>query len=853
VSAYNKAVHILFFVLIFILVFTIGIPPSGVMAKPVPDLEVDVWTDKGGQGLNMPGGQYSLGETPVIFFKVNIGCNVRITLAGDGTNTWHQQAMYGPVYQITLGVAEKSDIGQWQVLAEASTTTGDQFATDTTSFSVVGSSPAPVPPATPVSPAPPTTTPAPLEQHAAPSQPSTSPSEAATQELPPAASVPDIADRKPVSIRPDTATGLHALAVMNMFNGSIPADLDLDATGDGMITDEDARMILRWSLKSPPALSTSFDPDNIQIIGQDKDGTPDRLTYTFPRQEVARDLYLDKSIDMGKASSGYKKQITLTFENESDTPVEYRHVEEIPKSFAAHVDDLQFSPPPDEIIDSDPSVAFLLILGAIGAATLSVVGLSNMAENPLMSVTRFEGMDPEQQCIFMRQRIETYLPEIRSSASRYNIPPDLVATVILNELIDYDITDQLQETIANTGSSGMAQINVNTAIRHNLVDVNEEEIAKKLRSMGIDGKFTPVPGVDVQSQSSAGPSESDWFHSEYLELQRKLAIEHIVWEKLNQPELAIEAAAREIDYALKNMNRNLDKSWQQYFLSGPIDRENIYANLNIPLPREKDPEKKLLMQKQALAFLVAAAYNTETIVTSDFAVGKPYSGRDKGKSFYNAINHGNNACNHVVEALKHCGLFEEGFVLTEGQFIEGSGSYEIKSDNLGEFINMYLREILPQITMNISPDGTIGASQTVPVNIDSGQAQFSGNANVEIEGTYTDGRYSGTFYIDAQTTALQNGKSFPMDLQYEGQFSSAEMPSYDEIYTVDPAVPIRMSFIGPVRSEDFYRLLAESMHALGEAFNELFGSDWDDTPPEDLPDTLSKSYTSEVDYYIRTQ
>src|SRR4030042_1650313 len=112
----NRLEKILAAVLTICLLLT-TIPASTALAKPVPKLTVDVWTDKGGQGLGMSGGQYNLGERPVIFFTVSIGCQTRITLSGpDGSNAWEQQAMYGPVYQRNLGDAEQSDIGQWTVV-----------------------------------------------------------------------------------------------------------------------------------------------------------------------------------------------------------------------------------------------------------------------------------------------------------------------------------------------------------------------------------------------------------------------------------------------------------------------------------------------------------------------------------------------------------------------------------------------------------------------------------------------------------------------------------------------------------------------------------------------------------------
>ena len=74
-------------------------PASPVAAKPVTQLEVDVWLDTGGEGPNASGGEYQLGETPTIYFTATIGCNTRLSLTGpDGTRSFEQPAMYGPVF-----------------------------------------------------------------------------------------------------------------------------------------------------------------------------------------------------------------------------------------------------------------------------------------------------------------------------------------------------------------------------------------------------------------------------------------------------------------------------------------------------------------------------------------------------------------------------------------------------------------------------------------------------------------------------------------------------------------------------------------------------------------------------------
>lgn len=217
-----------------------AVPVKSAFAKPVPNLTVDVWMDKGGQGQGMSGGQYSLGEIPTIYWTASIGCQTRLTLSGpDGTSYWEQPAMYGPVYQKTLGDAEQSDIGQWTVTLQAMTTTGGLTASDTTSFTVVGpSAPPPAPTPTPTIPSspPPTLSPA--------TTPSTTPSTTPGSSSAPATS----------SLR-TAATILEALKASKMVEGALPVSLTLDANNDGRVTIDDARLILQWAIENKARLS----------------------------------------------------------------------------------------------------------------------------------------------------------------------------------------------------------------------------------------------------------------------------------------------------------------------------------------------------------------------------------------------------------------------------------------------------------------------------------------------------------------------------------------------------------------------------------------------------------------------
>jgi hypothetical protein len=92
----------------------------------------------------------------------------------------------------------------------------------------------------------------------------------------------------------------------------------------------------------------------------DKDGQDDRYVYKFATEEVANDVFLDRTLEYDKNDDGYQGKIILQFDDRSNGKTDYVHIEEIPKEFAAHVDELEFSVPPDEIIDPDVEVKWLI-------------------------------------------------------------------------------------------------------------------------------------------------------------------------------------------------------------------------------------------------------------------------------------------------------------------------------------------------------------------------------------------------------------------------------------------------------------------------------------------------------------
>jgi hypothetical protein len=93
-----------------------------------------------------------------------------------------------------------------------------------------------------------------------------------------------------------------------------------------------------------------------EISDKDRDGINDTITYTYDQEEIAENLYLDKSITLTEKGNMFDGEIVLKFSGEG----EGSHVEVIPKSFASSVDELTFSVEPDIIIENDPIVEWII-------------------------------------------------------------------------------------------------------------------------------------------------------------------------------------------------------------------------------------------------------------------------------------------------------------------------------------------------------------------------------------------------------------------------------------------------------------------------------------------------------------
>lgn len=94
----------------------------------------------------------------------------------------------------------------------------------------------------------------------------------------------------------------------------------------------------------------------LQSIDTNNDGVDDTLTYKYDAVEVAPDLYAEKSITLTAQQETFDGEILIAFFGDGDGS----YIEVIPKTFASSVDELTFSVEPDNIIEDDPVVEWIL-------------------------------------------------------------------------------------------------------------------------------------------------------------------------------------------------------------------------------------------------------------------------------------------------------------------------------------------------------------------------------------------------------------------------------------------------------------------------------------------------------------
>ncbi len=113
-------------------------------------------------------------------------------------------------------------------------------------------------------------------------------------------------------------------------------------------------------------------------------------TLSFDPIEVMPGLSLERIVHVNEAEG---VEWTLSFES-TDFAGEYTHIENIPKSFAEDVSQIEFSLEPDKIIDADPSVAWVMNVAAGFKMNIAMnVGLDYFTGKGIDLITIAENFD----------------------------------------------------------------------------------------------------------------------------------------------------------------------------------------------------------------------------------------------------------------------------------------------------------------------------------------------------------------------------------------------------------------------------------------------------------------------------
>lgn len=139
-----------------------------------------------------------------------------------------------------------------------------------------------------------------------------------------------------------------------------------------------------------------------------------------------------------------------------------------------------------------------------------------------------------------------YQDQLFESSRRNNVPAQLIAACILNELADIKFQDVWQERLgAIKGSLGPAQMQVQTATEFGHVDVPREVLERNDAA----NRFQPEPPLVSDGYSPPPP--------------RDLLLRSYVAGRLKIMQVGIEAVARELARLLTLMAKHKTKSWQQ--------------------------------------------------------------------------------------------------------------------------------------------------------------------------------------------------------------------------------------------------------------------------------------------------
>lgn len=230
-----------------------------------------------------------------------------------------------------------------------------------------------------------------------------------------------------------------------------------------------------------------------------------------------------------------------------------------------------------------------------------------------------------ERCKWYKEKLGRYINFINLTAQQEKIPPQLLMTVVLNEMADVGMEDVIQDQqLAST----------NGDFKEALDSVKRPALSWKPikdQSFGI-AQISPETAIKYNAIKVPG---SERLPRDYVEFQ-------VGYRLLNRP-TAIHAAARVIKGLLRDIERNQNGAWVKQFIrpGQRFSAEDPYQAL-YPV-QSKDRITMELQREKSLAYLVVAAYNTGNILTAQPGrVPKAYQLEDP-KDFKNALLHAHNS------------------------------------------------------------------------------------------------------------------------------------------------------------------------------------------------------------------
>lgn len=228
--------------------------------------------------------------------------------------------------------------------------------------------------------------------------------------------------------------------------------------------------------------------------------------------------------------------------------------------------------------------------------------IRELAWRERMDVNTLFGRDEAGRAGWYVERLAAFQAQLLESAHAHRLPMQLLAAVILNELADINAADIVQSGPSTfRGSLGIAQIQIDTARRDRLVDLPH--------------------GAHRTGWARSGGHAHDIDHPAMVDMGERLRTGQL----LQVPQIAIEAAAREVELLLDRMAANRSRPWQvdHEFNATGAQGDAIYAHVG---------SGAMANREARLADAVCGAYNSPDVITAS----------DTSR-FSNARIHGSNA------------------------------------------------------------------------------------------------------------------------------------------------------------------------------------------------------------------